>query len=161
MKKQLASASRNPKRFPAYRNAKLPSARRVKDLLSRMSLEEKAAQMVCIWREKANTLVDEDGKFDYSKAKAAFVRGHGLGQVGPAMRVAAKNAREMAQLTNAIQKFFVEESRLGIPVILHEECLHGHAAVDGTSFPQPIALAATSKPELVESLFSMTAREAA
>ena len=160
MKKQLA-ASRNPKRFPAYRNAKLPSARRVKDLLSRMSLEEKAAQMVCVWREKAKTLVDEDGKFDYAKAKAAFARGHGLGQVGrPSDAGSGKNAREMAQLTNAIQKFFVEESRLGIPVIFHEECLHGHAAVDGTSFPQPIALAATFNPELVESLFSMTAREA-
>lgn len=161
MKKQLAAASRNPKRFPAYRNAKLPSARRVKDLLSRMSLEEKAAQMVCVWREKAKTLVDEDGKFDYAKAKAAFARGHGLGQVGrPSDAGSGKNAREMAQLTNAIQKFFVEESRLGIPVIFHEECLHGHAAVDGTSFPQPIALAATFNPELVESLFSMTAREA-
>lgn len=161
MKKQLAAASRNPKRFPAYRNAKLPSARRVKDLLGRMSLEEKAAQMVCVWREKAKTLVDEDGKFDYAKAKAAFARGHGLGQVGrPSDAGSGKNAREMAQLTNAIQKFFVEESRLGIPVIFHEECLHGHAAVDGTSFPQPIALAATFNPELVESLFSMTAREA-
>lgn len=160
MKKQLA-ASRNQKRFPAYRNAKLPSARRVKDLLSRMSLEEKAAQMVCVWREKAKTLVDEDGKFDYAKAKAAFARGHGLGQVGrPSDAGSGKNAREMAQLTNAIQKFFVEESRLGIPVIFHEECLHGHAALDGTSFPQPIALAATFNPELVESLFSMTAREA-
>lgn len=160
MKKQPA-ASRNPKRFPAYRNAKLPSARRVKDLLSRMSLEEKAAQMVCVWREKAKTLVDQDGKFDYARAKAAFARGHGLGQVGrPSDAGSGKNAREMAQLTNAIQKFFVEESRLGIPVIFHEECLHGHAAVDGTSFPQPIALAATFNPELVESLFSMTAREA-
>jgi len=82
MKKQLAAASRNPKRFPAYRNVKLPSARRVKDLLSRMSLEEKAAQMVCIWREKAKTFLDEDGNFDYAKAKKAFARGHGLGQVG-------------------------------------------------------------------------------
>ena len=61
-----------------------------------------------------------------------------------------KNAREMAELTNAIQKFFLENSRLGIPVMFHEECLHGHAAVDGTSFPQPIALGATFNPELVE-----------
>ena len=66
----------------------------------------------------------------------------------------------MAELTNAIQKFFVENSRLGIPVIFHEECLHGHAAIGGTSFPQPIALGATFDPELVESLFAMTALEA-
>ena len=161
MKKPPATRSRNPKGVPAYRNAKLPSARRVKDLLGRMSLEEKAAQMVCIWREKAKTLVGEDGNFDHAKARAAFARGHGLGQVGrPSDAGSGKNAREMARLTNAIQKFFVEESRLGIPVIFHEECLHGHAAVDGTSFPQPIALAATFNPELLESLFSMAALEA-
>jgi beta-glucosidase len=66
----------------------------------------------------------------------------------------------MAVLTNAIQKFFLENSRLGIPVMFHEECLHGHAAPDGTSFPQPIALGATFNPALVESLFTMTALEA-
>jgi beta-glucosidase len=71
-----------------------------------------------------------------------------------------KKAREMAVLTNEIQKFFLENSRLGIPVMFHEECLHGHAAPDGTSFPQPIALGATFNPELVESLFTMTALEA-
>jgi beta-glucosidase len=70
-----------------------------------------------------------------------------------------KNAKEMAELTNAIQKFFIEESRLGIPVIFHEECLHGLAAKDGTSFPQPIGLAGTFNPELVQSLYTMTAEE--
>jgi beta-glucosidase len=66
----------------------------------------------------------------------------------------------MAELTNAIQKFFLENSRLGIPVMFHEECLHGHAAPDGTSFPQPIALGATFNPDLVEQFFTMTALEA-
>jgi beta-glucosidase len=66
----------------------------------------------------------------------------------------------MAELTNAIQKFFLEESRLGIPVIFHEECLHGHAARDGTSFPQPIGLGATFNRGLVEALYTMTAYEA-
>ena len=54
----------------------------------------------------------------------------------------------MAELTNAIQKFFIENTRLGIPVIFHEECLHGHAAKDATSFPQPIGLGATFNPAL-------------
>jgi beta-glucosidase len=161
MKKQAAPASPGRKAAPPYKNGNLPSAQRVKDLLSKMTLEEKAAQMVCIWREKADKLVDGDGNFDHQKAKAAFSNGRGLGQVGrPSDAGKGKNARGMAELTNAIQKFFVEESRLGIPVIFHEECLHGHAAVDGTSFPQPIALGATFNPELVESLFSMTALEA-
>ena len=65
----------------------------------------------------------------------------GLGQVGrPSDAGAAaatpwlgRTARQMAELTNAIQKFFIEHSRLGIPVMFHEECLHGHAAREGTS----------------------------
>jgi Glycosyl hydrolase family 3 N terminal domain len=112
-----------------YKNASLPSAKRVKDLLSRMTLEEKAAQMLCIWMQKAQTLVDADGNFDLQKAQTAFKKGHGLGQVGrPSDAGKGKDARGMAELTNAIQKFFIENSRLGIPVIFHEECLHGHAA---------------------------------
>ena len=101
-----------------------------------MTLEEKAAQMMCIWQKKPETLVDADGNFDERKAKAAFKNRRGLGQVGrPSDAGKGKNARQMAELTNAIQKFFLENSRLGIPVMFHEECLHGHAAVDGTSFP--------------------------
>jgi beta-glucosidase len=144
-----------------YRNAALPAAKRVTDLLARMTLEEKAAQMMCVWQRKADTLVDAGGNFDAAKAKAAFKQRRGLGQVGrPSDAGKGKDARGMAELTNAIQKFFVENSRLGIPVIFHEECLHGHAAIGGTSFPQPIALGATFDPGLVEALFTMTAAEA-
>jgi beta-glucosidase len=146
---------------PAYKNPTLPPAKRVKDLLARMSLDEKAAQMLCVWQAKAKTLVDESGNFDPKKAKAAFRKGNGLGQVGrPSDAGGGKDARGMAELTNAIQKFFLENSRLGIPVVFHEECLHGHAAPGGTSFPQPIGMASTFDPDLVESLFTMTAAEA-
>jgi beta-glucosidase len=146
---------------PAYRNPALPAARRTKDLLSRMTLEEKAAQMICIWREKPDTLVDADGKFDLAKARKAFKDRRGLGQVGrPSEAGKGLRARATAELSNAIQKFFVENSRLGIPVMFHEECLHGHAAPDSTSFSQPIGLGATFNPELIERLFTMTAKEA-
>ena len=152
---------------PPYKNPQLSAARRVQDLLSRMTLAEKAAQMMCVWQEKATKLLDAQGDFDIAKAKAAFKKGLGLGQVGrpsdagsdPATPASGKSARGMAELTNAIQKFFLEHSRLGIPVIFHEECLHGHAAKDGTSFPQPIGLGATFNPDLVEKLFTMTAYE--
>ena len=144
-----------------YKNPALPAARRVKDLLSRMTLEEKAAQMMCVWQKKSETLVNGDGNFDLKKAKAAFKKGHGLGQVGrPSDAGKGKNAREMAELTNAIQKFFLQNSRLGIPVMFHEECLHGQAGIGSTSFPQPIGLGATFNPELIESLYAMTAEEA-
>ncbi len=126
-----------------------------------MTLEEKAAQMTCVWQQKSETLVDADGNFDEAKARRAYRKGHGLGHVGrPSDAGKGLNAQRNAELTNAIQKFFIENSRLGIPVIFHEECLHGHAAVDGTSFPQPIALGGTFNPELVESLYAMTAAEA-
>ncbi len=146
---------------PAYLNPSLSAERRTRDLLSRMTLKEKAAQMLCIWQQKSNTLVDEHGNFDLQKAKAHFKQRLGLGQVGrPSDAGGGRNARGMAELTNAIQRFFLENSRLKIPVIFHEECLHGHAAVDGTSFSQPIGLGATFDPELVRKLFEMTAKEA-
>jgi beta-glucosidase len=156
-----------------YRDARLPSAERVRDLLARMTVEEKAAQMMCVWQKKAETLVAEDGTFDLEKARESFRAGNGLGQVGRPSDAGGsgvggggheprkgRNARAQAELTNAIQRFFLEESRLGIPVIFHEECLHGQAAIDGTSFPQPIGLGSTFNPALVESLYAMTAEEA-
>jgi beta-glucosidase len=147
--------------LPIYKNPAQPAARRVKDLLSRMTLEEKAAQMMCVWQKKSETLVNGDGSFDLRKAKAAFKKRHGLGQVGrPSDAGKGRNAREMAELTNAIQKFFLQNSRLGIPVMFHEECLHGQAGIGSTSFPQPIGLGATFNPGLVESLYAMTAEEA-
>jgi len=151
-----------------YLDARLTAEQRADDLLARMTLEEKAAQMMCVWQQKAQTLVDAAGNFDVEKARRAFADGHGLGQVGrpsdagtePVTRAGGLNARRQAQLTNDIQRFFLEHSRLGVPVIFHEECLHGQAAIDGTSFPQPIALASTFDPALVESLYAMTAEEA-
>lgn len=146
----------------------MPAEARVADLLARMTVEEKTAQMMCVWQQKAKKLVDEQGNFDPAKAREAFKDGHGIGQVGRPSDAGApfsapelgRNARQMAELTNAIQKFFIENSRLGIPVIFHEECLHGHAAKDGTSFSQPIGLGSTFNPGLVERLYAMTAEEA-
>jgi beta-glucosidase len=152
---------------PKFRQSALPAETRVRDLLARMTLEEKAAQMMCVWQEKSTKLVDADGNFDFKKAKAAFKNGHGIGQVGrpsdagskPTDVGIGKSPRETAELTNAIQKFFMEHSRLGIPVIFHEECLHGHAAIGATSFPQPIALGGTFDPTLIAALYAMAAEE--
>ncbi len=150
-----------------YLNPALPPETRVKDLLARMTLEEKAAQMMGVWQEKSSKLVDAEGNFDLAKAKAAFKNGHGIGQVGrpsdagskPSDAGIGKSPRDTAELTNAIQQFFKEHSRLGIPVIFHEECLHGHAAIGATSFPQPIGLGGTFDPAMIESLYAMTAEE--
>jgi beta-glucosidase len=152
---------------PVYKNPSQPVERRVADLLARMTLPEKIAQMMCIWQEKSTKLQDKNGDFDFAKAKKHFAHGHGIGQIArpsdagskPTDAGVGKSPRGTAELTNAIQKFFVEQSRLGIPVIFHEECLHGHAAIGATSFSQPIGLAATFNPSLVQSLYAMAAEE--
>src|SRR6476620_927851 len=144
-----------------YRNKSLPIAQRLSDLLSRMTLEEKAAQMVCVWNLKKDTLLDDNGRFDPQKAAQHYGHGHGLGPVGrPGDSAGGIGPRESAELTNAIQRFFIENSRLGIPVFFHDECLHGHVGVGGTSFSQPIGLGATFNPELGRKLFAMPAHEA-
>jgi beta-glucosidase len=143
--------------FP-YLNAALPVTQRVTDLLSRMTLQEKVAQMLCLWKGKSQTLLDGNGRLD--PAAADKHHKHGLGQVGRLSDASGGlNPRRNAETANAIQKYFVENTRLGIPVIIHEECLHGHAAVDATSFPQPIGLGATFDPDLVKQLYEMTAEE--
>ena len=147
--------------MPLYKDRSRTVDERVEDLLGRMTLEEKVAQMLGVWQRKRPGLVDAQGRFDAGAARAAFGDGHGLGQVArPSDLAGGLGARQMAETTNAIQRFFVEESRLGIPVIFHEECLHGHAAREGTSFPQPIGLASTFDPGLVERVYTVVAAEA-
>jgi beta-glucosidase len=144
-----------------YRDPAAAVAERTADLLARMSIEEKAAQMTCVWNLKKEMLLDERGRFSKKKASEHFGHGYGLGQVGrPGDFGGGIGPREMAELTNDIQRFFIQNSRLGIPVLFHDECLHGHVGVGGTSFPQPIGLASTFNPELVCQLYAMTAHEA-
>lgn len=150
--------SENP---PRYRDSSLPAEQRVADVLARMTLEEKTAQMLCVWNDKVETLLNEQGEFDESKAMKCYGHGNGLGQVGrPGDAYGGASPRHFASLTNTIQRFFVENTRLGIPVLFHNECLHGLVARDATSFPQPIALASTFNPELVQRIFEVVAREA-
>lgn len=154
-------ANDTPQTTPAYLNPELPVEQRVADLIDRMTLEEKVAQMTCVWNDKNTTLLNEDGNFDFEIAQKHYSEGYGLGQVGrPSDSGGGKGPKENAELTNAIQKYFMENSRLGIPVFFHEECLHGHAGPGATSFPQPIGLGATFDPDLVRDLFAMTAEEA-
>ena len=146
---------------PKYKNPDVPTDERVEDLLSRMTLEEKVAQMQCLWRRRADTIFDAAGRFDPAKARASFGDGRGLGHIArPSDAGDGLTARQMAELTNQIQQFFIENSRLGIPVIFHEECLHGLAARESTSYPQPIGLAATFDQDLVERVYATTAAEA-
>lgn len=141
-----------------YKNPNTPTKERVKDLLMRMTLEEKVAQMLCIWGQKQTMLMDEEGNLNLENLSFHFP--NGIGQIARLNDTAGgQNAKDMAQLSNRIQKFFIEETRLGIPVIFHEECLHGLAGKEATSYPQPIGLAATFNPQLVEEIYSSIAED--
>lgn len=147
-------------RFP-YLDSKLPVEQRIADLLPRMTLEEKVAQLTsamgrpAMGTDSAATFVDAKGLFQPEGASVLLK--HGIGQI--AHPSGMRGPHEMAEFTNAIQKWVKNNTRLGIPVLFHDECLHGHVALKGTSFPQAIALASTWDPELVESVFSATAYE--
>jgi beta-glucosidase len=140
----------------AYRDAKLPVEARVADLVARMSPAEKVAQLSAINWDKTRVYDPKTGRF--SPAQARKLMPHGIGAVtrpGAGLAPAAATA-----LAIAIQKFLVEETRLGIPALLHEEALHGLVVPGATSFPQAIALAATFDPALVEEIFAVAARQA-
>lgn len=139
---------------PAYRDPKLPVGERVADLLGRMTLKEKVAQTHALWKSK-DLIMDEQGNF--SPAKARDVMKHGIGQITRAS--GNKGPRENAESTSAIQKFLTEQTRLGIPAMVHEEGLHGFVAQGATSFPQAIALASTWDVDLVERVFGVAAAE--
>ena len=167
-----AAAPESP--APLYKDASQPIERRVEDLLSRMTLDEKVAQLVAVWEHK-DRIQTPDGHFSAERAIAAFPNGVGQitrpsdrrGVAAPAATGAAgatadqpnRGPRETADYINAAQHWAVERTRLGIPILFHEEALHGYVARDATSFPQAIGLASTWDPALVERVFNVASRE--
>ena len=158
-----AYSAGNPQGRLLYLDVNQPVESRVNDLLKRMTLDEKLAQIQCIWQKKS-AFIDKKGNLLPDSA-AVYLK-HGIGQIGRPSEGfdrstnTGRTAEENARFTNQIQRFLKEKTRLGIPAFFHEECLHGHAAKDGTSFPQPIGFASSWNRQLVEELFTMTAREA-
>ena len=144
---------------PDYKNPRLPIGRRVADLLGRMTLEEKVAQLVCLWegRPVVGPQTGSSKGGDFSPERARLVMKDGVGQV--ARQREGKDPREAARFANALQKWLVEETRLGIPAIFHDEILHGLMAPKGTSFPTSLALAGSWDTELVSRVFTAAALE--
>jgi beta-glucosidase len=140
-----------------------PVDARVAELLARMTLEEKVAQTLGIWKAK-DQITDEEGRFDPAKAGALLKNGMGQLARPSELRDQPKKIvlgpRENAAFVNAVQKWLVENTRLKIPALTHEEALHGLTAPRGTSFPIPIGLASAWDPSLVEQVMSVAALEA-
>lgn len=146
---------------PAYKNKSLTPEQRAADLLRRMTLDEKIMQTQCLWIQKSRILNDNG---DFDEAKAASALKNGLGELGRLNEQAGPNSygyhpKQAAELYNKIQRYFIEKTRLGIPVMTHEESLHGQQTQDATNFPIPIGLASSWNEQLMTEIFSNVAEE--
>ena len=161
----------------AYRNPAVPVDVRVRDLLGRMTLEEKFWQVFMIPGDL------DDSAHDYShgifglqvspkraalppRAPAAALLEHTTRPTraarpgtGDAVDLAATAARHDAERINAIQQYFVEHTRLGIPMIAFDEGVHGLVRDGATNFPSAIALAATFDTSIVRQVAQAIAAE--
>ncbi len=161
----VTEAEIDPSAPPIYKDPSQPVEARVEDLVSRMTLDEKIAQITTVWTGKAD-LFDADGEFDPTKATGLYPSGLGhfarpndiRGPSSP-LETPFRDERQTVELANAIQKWAVEETRLGIPVLFHEEGLHGYAARGATSFPQAIGLASSWDPEMLREIYAVVGRE--
>ncbi|MEU6675003.1 glycoside hydrolase family 3 N-terminal domain-containing protein [Streptomyces sp. NPDC046925] len=156
---------------PLYRDAGAPVADRVRDLLSRMTLTEKAGQVnqrMYGWDAYERTAGAQGGHrlTDAFRAEVAAFDGmgalYGLQRADPWSGVTFADgitAADAARVANAVQRHVVTGTRLGIPVLLVEEVPHGHQALDGTVLPVNLAVGATWDPELYEAAAAGAAAE--
>ena len=138
---------------PRYRDARESTSERVGDLLGRMTLKEKLAQLTSVW---SHEILDHES-FDEALADALI--NEGIGQITRVAGATNLRQRGAAETANRIQRYLAEHTRLGIPAIVHEECLHGLLARESVCFPQSIGQAATWEPDLVQTMAGRLGRE--
>lgn len=158
----LDSGKSNAQTVFPYKNPQLSIDERVKDLLSRMTLEEKAAQLICLWNEKPQKIDTKDAtprtdRGDFSPEKAKKLIPYGIGQI--ARQSEDKTPRGSAEFANTFQKWLIENTRLGIPAVFHDEILHGNMARGSTVFPTPLSMAASWDTDLISRVFTAGALE--
>ena len=126
---------------PAYLDRSAPIGSRVADLLDRMTVDEKLAQLGSLWS------FDLMGGDDLDPALTGRLLRHGIGHITRVSGASSLGATDAARVTNDIQRHLVEETRLGIPAIVHEEICSGLMAREATVFAQAIGVASTFRPE--------------
>jgi beta-glucosidase len=151
---------------PVYKDPTKSTHERVKDLLAKMNLEEKILQLTSIWLsfdpekgEMAPSIMGEDLDEKAGRVDIDYYLRSGLGQITRAFGSRPIDPVAGAGTVNRIQKRLMEESRLGIPVICHEECLSGLMAQGATSFPSPVNYGATWEPELIQQVGDVIRRQ--
>ena len=129
-----------------YKDSAQSIEKRVEDLLARMTLEEKIAQLGSCWGYE----ILED--FSFSEIKAQIILKQGIGQITRLGGATNLQPNDAAGMANTIQKYLIEQTRLGIPAMIHEECCSGLMTRGATLFPQAIGVASSWNPVLTEKM---------
>lgn len=162
-KQQFRDFNKNGK-LDVYEDYRQPARKRAEDLLRQMTMEEKLVQLQCPWMGKAKLF--KKNKFDAERAKDAYP--YGLGEV---FRVSDGNnfldvwktpkSNEILALRNDVQHFFVDSTRLGVPVLFGEEAMHGLVIREATLFPSALGMASSWNERLWSNVFGVVTKEAA
>ena len=145
-----------------YKDPQLSIDERVKDLVGRMTLDEKVAQMMCVWMQKPNDnskIKKEQLPFGgtFSPELAKQTMPNGIGQF--ARQRELFDPKGSAEYANAAQKWLKENTRLGIPAVFHDEILHGNMSGGSTVFPVPLSLSSSWDTDLISRVFTVAARQ--
>ncbi|XEC93746.1 glycoside hydrolase family 3 N-terminal domain-containing protein [Paenibacillus tarimensis] len=151
----------------SYKDASLPVQDRVRDLLSQMTAEEKIGQLVqpmgwTTYRKEPDGSITVTEAFKNELLSGGVGSLYGVLRADPWTGVTLENGlspKEGAAATNEIQRYAIEHSRLGIPVLIGEECSHGHMAIGATVFPVPLLVGSTWNTELYREMCRVIAAE--
>lgn len=149
-----------------YQDASLPIEQRVNDLLSRMTIEEKVGQLVCLmgwdsYQINGNKVSTSD-KFRQEVDSLHVGMYWAVFRADPWTRKTITNGLNpalAAEAANAMQRYAIEHTRLGIPIFLAEEAPHGHMAIGTTVFPTGLGMAATWNHQLMEQVGAVIGKE--
>lgn len=151
-------------KMPIYKKPSYSVDDRVEDLLLRMTLDEKIGQMnmPCVYVDALGKGIAEKAESCRKLSEGSFLKG--IGPIGGfftlSNHVLFDESRLQAEFFNELQKIAVEETRLGIPLLQTEEGTHGLMAPGGTIFPEGPAIGSSWNLELVNDIYSITAKEA-
>lgn len=167
-KKATTKAVRKQTALPVYKQATQPIEARVADLISRMTVEEKVGQLICplgweMYTKTGKNSVEPSALFKQKMNEVPIGSFWAVLRADPWTQKTLEtglNPELSAKAINALQRYAVEQTRLGIPILFAEECPHGHMAIGTTVFPTSLTAASTWNPSLLYDMGSAIGLEA-
>ena len=168
-KMATTKAARKQTALPVYKQATQPIEARVADLISRMTVEEKVGQLICplgweMYTKTGKNSVEPSALFKQKMNEVPIGSFWAVLRADPWTQKTLEtglNPELSAKAINALQRYAVEQTRLGIPILFAEECPHGHMAIGTTVFPTSLTAASTWNPSLLYDMGSAIGLEAA